>query len=153
MKKLMLIVGVLIVGCGDDSATSSTTSCGVAYVGDWTLTDSGKYDNADCTGAKVPNTLITTQTLNLAEDCTQSVSDSYFCSDNSSENYTSLCTGTWYSSATTISIPAFGGAYVVDYVLNEAGTEMTTSQVVTVGTGVDGGTEEQCQYSTYTKSS
>ena len=153
MKKLILIAGVLIVGCGDDSATSPTTSCGVAYVGDWTLTDSGKYDNADCTGAKVPNTLITTQTLNLAEDCTQSVADSYFCSDNSSENYTSLCTGTWYSSATTISIPAFGGAYVVDYVLNEAGTEMTTSQVVTVGTGVDGGTEEQCQYSTYTKSS
>ena len=151
MKKLMLIVGVLIVGCGDDSATSPTTSCGVAYVGDWTLTDSGKYDNADCTGAKVPNTVITTQTLNLAEDCTQSVSDSYFCSDNSSENYTSFCTGTWYSSATTISIPAFGGAYVVDYVLNEAGTKMTTNIIVTVGPTADDAVE-QCQYSTYTKS-
>ena len=151
MKKLMLLCILFIIGCGDDSATSPTTSCGAAYVGDWTLTDSGKYDNADCTGAKVPNTVITTQTLNLAEDCTQSVSDSYFCSDNSSENYTSLCTGTWHSSATTISIPAFGGTYVVDYVLNEAGTEMTTNIIVTVGPTAHDAVE-QCQYSTYTKS-
>ena len=151
MKKLILLSVLLIVGCSDDSATSPTTSCGVAYVGDWTLTDSGKYDNADCTGAKVPNTVITTQTLNLAEDCTQSVSDSYFCSDNLSENYTSLCTGTWYSSATTISIPAFGGTYVVDYVLNETGTEMTTNIIATVGSTAEDAVE-QCQYSTYTKS-
>ena len=151
MKKLILLSIIFIVGCGDDSATSPTTSCGVAYVGDWTLTDSGKYDNADCTGTKVPNIVITTQTLNLAEDCSQSVSDSYFCSDNSSENYTSLCTSTWYSSTTTISIPAFGGAYVVEYVLNESGTEMTSNIIASVGSTADDAVDE-CQYSTYTKS-
>ena len=151
MKILVLLSILFIFGCDSDSTTSPTTSCGGSYVGEWTLTDSGKYDNADCTGAKVPNTLITTQTLNLAEDCTQSVSDSYFCSDNSSENYTSLCTGTWYSSTTTISIPAFGGLMTVKYLLNESGTEMTTNIIATVGS-TPSDAVEQCQYSTYTKS-
>ena len=151
MKKLILLSILFFCGCGDDSGTSPNTSCSAAYVGDWALTDSGKYENANCTGAKVSNTVITTQTLNLAEDCSQSVSDSYFCSDNSSENYTSLCTSTWYSSTTTISIPAFGGAYVVEYVLNESGTEMTSNIIASVGSTADDAVDE-CQYSTYTKS-
>ena len=49
------------------------------------------------------------------------------------------------------SIPAFGGAYVVDYILNEAGTEMTTNIIAIVGSTADNAIE-QCQYSTYTKS-
>ena len=135
-----------------DNLASLSGSCNEAYVGNWVLTESGKYENADCTGTKIPSTQMGTMpVMTLASDCTQSVVDSFFCSDSSSEGYSTMCTSNWSSSGSTISIGAFGGLMVVDYLLNESGTEMTNTILATVGISATE-TEEQCQYSIYTKS-
>ena len=150
----IIFITICLIGCDKDtSSTSPELSCNAAYAGVWKVTDSGTYENSDCTGAQISNYNVNSyeeHSWTLSEDCTHYTLDSFTCSDSTEEGYADLCTGSWSSAGNIISVPIFFGLMTNQYIVDENGTVMSTSLTVSTGPNEDE-MVEQCQYTVYTK--
>jgi len=171
MKNIILILGLFIlISCNSSSGTRSSGACQEDYVGNWLLTENGKYENSNCTGERIQNgncdnweynnkeeceengstwTFTTSELLyQLNEDCSYLVEDNYFCDSDNEDYNLDWCSGDWSSSSTAITLTSF---FPVNYIFeNDEKTIMTSTLEVTQMVGTDDEYDE-CQYSTYTK--
>ncbi|SVC01821.1 uncharacterized protein METZ01_LOCUS254675, partial [marine metagenome] len=123
---------VFFTGC--DELIPNAGECDSVYVGKWGLSATGRYSNSNCTG-DIDKTSIdpVTNFLNLSADCSYTAEDNFFCDDVNDSNYATMCTGTWSSDGSTVSIISL---FTVDYTYSN--NQLTSALEVTQGGDING---------------
>jgi len=149
LNKLILITLTLFFfGCSNNgtSPSNSGSDCNSEYAGIWELTESGRYENANCTGERISSESSSSSSFTLSEHGSYTTLGG-FCSGDENDN-PDFCSGGWTCSSTTVTIESF---WSVNYIFDDDDktTMTTTTEVTQMPDTVD--EYDECQYSTYTK--